>query len=207
MITAQNTPALINPNLLGSIYQAPGIPALNLTQIDKFDPAREFTDSNGGTWKLVKDARSGMSEIPDPQTITITDYWNHELPGAGGKIFIYVVEGIRPPKTTRETPCRILYSWFSTTNNPGFTPQMIRPQEWLIANVYAAALTDARTSKLDALTRGATPQRMPQTPAETEAPAPLIKMEDIAPDEPAPAATPRRDDQNNQGERGKNNRR
>ena len=179
-MTPTNTPAPINPNLLNSIYQAQGAPALNLTQIDKFEPVPEFTDSTGATWSLVKDARSGMSEVPDPQAVNITDYWNHELPGSGGKIYIYVVEGIRAPKTNREAPCRILYAWFSTTNQPGFTPQMIRPQEWLVANVYAARITDARTSKLQALTGGARQAAAPVTPQpEPEAPAPLIRMEDI----------------------------
>ena len=57
---------------------------------------------------------------------------------------------------------------------------MIRPQEWLIANVYAAALTDARTGKLTALTRNITGrQTPPQTTAGADAPAPLIRLDDL----------------------------
>lgn len=179
-MTPTTTPAPINPGLLASIYQAQGAPALNLTQIDGFRPVPDFTDSNGIAWHLVKEAQSGMSEVPDPQSVSVTDYWNHEIPGSSGKVYIYVVEGIRAPKTNRETPCRIIYTWFSTTNNPGFSPQMIRPQEWLVANVYAAAVGDARLSKLQALTGALQQQSAPATtPTEPEAPAPLIKMEDI----------------------------
>lgn len=204
MITQPTAPALINPNLINNLY--PGIPALNLTQIDKIEPVPEFTDGAGETWRLVKDARSGMSEIPDPQSITVTDYWNHEVTGTGGKIFIYVVEGIRPPKTARETPCRILYSWYSTTNNPGFTPQMIRPQEWLIANVYAAALTDARTGKLTALTRGITSRQAPPTTTSggADAPAPLIRLDDLKDKEThdtGTATTPESNDNRNSRKR------
>jgi hypothetical protein len=204
MITQPATPALINPALINNLY--PGIPALNLTQIDKLDPIPEFKDGSGEVWRLVKDARSGMSEIPDPQSITVTDYWNHEVTGTGGKIFIYVVEGIRPPKTARETPCRILYAWYSTTNNPGFTPQMIRPQEWLIANVYAAALTDARTGKLTALTRGITSRQAPPTTTSggADAPAPLIRLDDLKDKEThdtGTATTPESNDNRNSRKR------
>ena len=102
------TPPGVNPNLLSNIYQAAGMAALNLTQIDGFTPPAEFRDSTGATWQLVKSASSGMSEIPDPAAVNITDYWNHEYPGSNGKVFLYVVEGVRIPKTQRETPCRIL---------------------------------------------------------------------------------------------------
>lgn len=171
----QNTAAAINPSLINGLY--PQIPQLQLTQIDGFDTPHEFRDSNGTVWTLVKAANSGMSEIPDPQSVSITDYWNHEFPGSQNKIFIYVVEGIRAPKTARESACRILYSWFSTTNNRAFTPQMIRPAEWLIANVYAAGLVDARVSKLNALCRVKTdaPPAADQTGGHT----PLIRMEDV----------------------------
>lgn len=141
----------INPNLLSSIYQSQAVPSLQLTQIDGYEPLSEFTDSSGIKWRLVKAANSGMSEIPDPQSVNVTDYWCHEYPGSGGKVHIYVVEGVRVPKTARETACNVLYSWFSTVDNKNFTPQMIRPAEWLMANVYAAPISDARVSKLKAL--------------------------------------------------------
>lgn len=169
---------------------------------------REVDLNPPATWALVKDARSGMGEVPDPQAVTITDYWEHEYPGSAGKVYIYVVEGIRNPKTTRETACRVLYSWFSTVHAPNFTPQLIRPQEWLMANVYAASLSDARVSKLTALCNiQPEPQPEPQTePAAQPQPAPLINLEEIQHDNrrtaPTGAATA-----DNPGERGKNNRR
>ena len=210
-MTPTTTPAPINPGLLASIYQAQGAPSLNLTQIDGFQPAQEFTDGNGITWRLVKDARSGMSEIPNPQGVNVTDYWNHEIPGSKGKVYLYVVEGIRAPKTNREAPCRILYAWFSTVNQPAFAPGMIRPQEWLVANVYAAAVGDARLSKLQALT-GTLQQQAPAQPQapEPEAPAPLIRMEDIATNDSTntgTAGTPGQLPGHNQGKRGGNNNR
>jgi len=169
----------INPNLLNNLYQSQAIPSLQLTQIDSFEPIPEFTDSNGTRWKLVKSANSGMSEIPDPQSVNVTDYWNHEYPGSGGKVFIYVVEGVRVPKTNRETACNVLYCWFSTVDNKKFTPQMIRQAEWLMANVYASPVTDARVSKLKALckVRDDAPAVMPQGVTEKYEQAPLISQE------------------------------
>lgn len=171
----------INPNLLNSLYQTQTIPSLKLTQIDGFEPVSEFVDSSGIKWSLVKSASSGMSEIPDPQSVNITDYWNHEYPGSNGKVYIYVVEGVRVPKTSRETACNVLYTWFSTVDNKQFTPQMIRPAEWLMANVYASPITDARVSKLKALCKihddnvAQSPQTVQQ--AEVYEQAPLISAE------------------------------
>lgn len=171
----------INPNLLNSLYQTQTIPSLKLTQIDSFEPVSEFIDSSGVKWSLVKSASSGMSEIPDPQSVNITDYWNHEYPGSNGKVYIYVVEGVRVPKTSRETACNVLYTWFSTVDNKQFTPQMIRPAEWLMANVYASPITDARVSKLKALCKihddnvAQSPQTVQQ--AEVYEQAPLISAE------------------------------
>lgn len=175
------TESSINPNLLNSLYQTQTIPSLKLTQIDGFEPVSEFVDSSGMRWQLVKSASSGMSEIPDPQSVNITDYWNHEYPGSNGKVYIYVVEGVRVPKTSRETACNVLYTWFSTVDNKQFTPQMIRPAEWLMANVYASPITDARVSKLKALCKirddnvAQTPQTVQQT--EVYEQAPLINPE------------------------------
>lgn len=175
-MTTNNT---INPNLLSSLYQSQAVPSLQLTQIDGYEPLPEFTDSSGVRWRLVKAANSGMSEIPDPQSVNVTDYWNHEYPGSGGKVFVYVVEGVRVPKTTREAACNVLYCWFSTVDNKQFTPQMIRPNEWLMANVYASPVTDARVSKLKALckVRDDAPAVMPQTGTEKFEQAPLISQE------------------------------
>lgn len=176
-----NTVNPINPNLINTLYQTQTLPPLQLTQIDGYEPVREFTDSTGSVWQLVKAASSGMNEIPDPRSVNVTDYWNHEYPGSSGKVFIYVVEGVRVPKTSRENACKVLYCWFSTVNNQKFTPQMIRESEWLMANVYAAVITDARVSKLKALCKikDESTQIQQQTSVVSEQPAPLIKMENL----------------------------
>lgn len=141
----------LNPNLLTSLYQNQAVPSLKLTQIDTFEPVVEFTDSTGAKWRLIKSANSSMGEIPDPKSINFTDCWNHEFPGSNAHVYVYVVEGVKLPRTPRETSCKVLYQWFSSVNNKSFNPQMIRAEEWLIANVYASAITDARVSKLKAL--------------------------------------------------------
>lgn len=197
----------INPTLLNNLYQSQTIPSLQLTQIDGFDPVPEFTDSNGTRWQLVKSANSGMSEIPDPQSVNITDYWNHEYPGSGGKVFIYVVEGVRVPKTNRETACNVLYSWFSTMDNKKFTPQMIKQSEWLMANVYASAITDSRVSKLKALCRVEEQQQV--TPAQTTEPVqptPLINMESLRNGNDGTNTQTRSVSADNQGKQHKSNR-
>lgn len=197
----------INPTLLNTLYQSQTIPSLQLTQIDGFDPVSEFTDSNGTRWQLVKSANSGMSEIPDPQSVNITDYWNHEYPGSGGKVFIYVVEGVRVPKTNRETACNVLYSWFSTVDNKKFTPQMIKQSEWLMANVYASAITDSRVSKLKALCRVEEQQQV--TPAQTTEPVqptPLINMESLRNGNDGTNPQTRSVSADNQGKQHKSNR-
>lgn len=170
----------INSNLINNLYPNGLAPDLKLTQIDGWEPVPEFVDSDGQRWKLIKSASSGMGEIPDPQSVNIIDYWNHVHPGSNNKIFIYVVEGVRVPKTARETACRVLYSWFSTVDNKGFTPQMIKPNEWLTANVYASTISDARVSKLKSLCKISDGDKQP-TPQETGTgfppPTPLINME------------------------------
>lgn len=197
----------INPNLLTNLYQQQAIPSLQLTQIDGFEPTAEFTDSNGTRWQLVKSANSGMSEIPDPQSVNITDYWNHEYPGSNGKVFIYVVEGVRVPKTNRETACNVLYAWFSTVDNKNFTPQMIKQSEWLMANVYASAITDSRVSKLKALCRVEEQQQV--TPAQTTEPVqptPLINMESLRNGNDGTNTQTRSVPADNQGKQHKSNR-
>lgn len=198
----------INPNLINNLMASNAMPNLQLTQIDGFEPVPEFVDSSGQRWQLIKSASSGMGEIPDPQSINIVDYWNHAHPDSNGKIFIYVVEGVRVPKTNRETACRVLYAWFSTVDNKAFTPQMIRPEEWLTANVYASAITDARVSKLKALckVKDEAPQASPIPPTNggSYQQAPLINMEMLQHD-----GRPERDTRpintDNTRERGKNN--
>ena len=58
---------------------------------------------------------------------------------------------IKKPRIETEAPVRVLYQWFSTKNNPQFTPQIISANEWHRANVYTAPISDSRVSKLSAL--------------------------------------------------------
>ena len=115
-------------------YQQAGnksIPAgLGLCQVEGFNMTRQFTDAAGVNWVLKKAAEDSGVDIPDPAYVQVTDFWNHAVPGTGDKVYIYVVEGIRRPRTTNERPVKILYQWFSEYNNPTFTPQMITPAEW-----------------------------------------------------------------------------
>lgn len=193
----------ISPDYISNLYNQ-NLPSLQLTQIDGFEPVQQFTDSSGQTWKLIKSANSGMCEIPDPRNLNIIDYWNHEHPSSNGKIFIYVVEGVRAPKTTRETACKVLYMWFSTVNNHSFTPQMIKPNEWLTANVYAAEITDARISKLKALCKYDESQQVQQTTNIAAEPAPLIDMGLL--NDKGTGTNIRSNASDNQRERAKNNR-
>lgn len=192
----------INTDYINNLYNQ-NLPSLQLTQIDGFEPVQQFTDSSGQTWKLIKSANSGMCEIPDPRNLNIIDYWNHEHPSSS-KIFIYVVEGVRAPKTTRETACKVLYMWFSTVNNKSFTPQMIKPNEWLTANVYAAEITDARISKLKALCKYDESQQVQQTTNIAAEPAPLIDMGLL--NDKGTGTNIRSNASDNQRERAKNNR-
>lgn len=168
----------ISQNYINNLYGASSLPSLNLTQIDGFEPVQQFTDSSGQTWKLIKSANSGMCEIPDPRNLNIVDYWNHEHPSSSGKVFLYVVEGVRIPKTSREQACKILYCWFSQVNNKSFTPQMIKANEWLLANVYASEITDARVSKLKAICKYEEKTQPVQTVPQSvpEQPTPLIDI-------------------------------
>ena len=192
----------INSNLINNLYGNIA-PDLKLTQIDGLEPVPEFRDSAGQTWQLIKSASSGMGEIPDPQSVNIIDYWNHVHPASNGKIYIYVVEGVRVPKTSRETACRVLYSWFSTVDNKTFTPQMIKPAEWLTANVYAAQISDARISKLNALCQIKEESAAVPTGNQFQ-PTPFIKMENLSNDTGTRNET-KQPPADCQRERGKNN--
>lgn len=125
--------------------------SLCLNQIDGFEPTPRFTDNTNTEWSLVKSAFDSTVDIPDPKSMQIVDYWNHEFPGLKTKIYVYVVEGIRQPRVETEQPTRILYQWFSTVFIPTFTPAMIMDKEWLKANVYAAPVINARVAKLKSL--------------------------------------------------------
>lgn len=136
--------------------------SLGLKQISGFEMVGTFSDSSGTKWRLVKSASDSGVEIPDPALLQVTDYWCHEFPGSSGRVYIYVVEGIKQPRTENEKPVSILYQWFSTYNNPSFTPQMISKSEWLTANVYASEVKSSRISKLNALCRVSSQNNKPE---------------------------------------------
>ena len=110
----------------------------------------EFTDSLNNRWKLVKSAYDSSVEIPDPNYVQVVDYWVHEFPNSDGKVFVYCVQGIKRPKIDTEKPTQIIYQWFSTVNNPQFTPMMITQTECCKANIYMSQLNDSRLSVLNA---------------------------------------------------------
>lgn len=126
--------------------------ALNLNQIQGFEPVKEFTDSTNTKWVLVKNSSDSTVDIPDPASLQIIESWCHEYPNLKkSKVYLYVVEGVRMPRVETEKPARILYQWFALSFVPNFNYTMITKKEWLKANVYAAPVADARLSKLYAL--------------------------------------------------------
>lgn len=140
----------VNPQ--GNIpFDKNNVQSLGLRQLMNFNIIPSFTDSDGKTWRLVKSANDSSVEIPDPRYVQVSDYWVHEFPNTSGKVFLYVVEGVKQPRNNGEKPVRVLYQWFSTKGVMTFNPQLITPQEWLRANVYTAPVTDSRLSKLSAL--------------------------------------------------------
>lgn len=138
----------INANILNSLANKP---PLGLTQIKDVNMPVEFTDDAGAKWHIAKSYKDSSVEIPDPSLVSITRWWNHAHPASDGKVFIYVVEGIKRPRIDTEQPVMVLYQWFSTTNRPNFTPADITPAEWYNANVYTAGIIDSRVSQLNAL--------------------------------------------------------
>ena len=166
-----NTSVPVIPAMNSTFQQ---MPSLELTQIEDYEPVKSFRDSAGTEWTLVKDSRDSYCEIPDPNAINFTDCWNHEYPNTAGKVYIYVVEGVKLPRTPREKSCNVLYCWFSRKCDKNFNPKMISPSEWLVANVYASSCTDSRISKLKALCK-INEVAPVATPVESR-PAPLIKL-------------------------------
>ena len=98
---------------------------LNLNQIENYQLTQKFFDSSNTEWTLVKSSNDSTIDIPDPKSIQIIDYWNHEFPNIKNKIYVYVVEGIKQPRVETEQPTRIMYQWFSTVFIPTFTPSFI----------------------------------------------------------------------------------
>ena len=147
-----------NPNIYNPLINNPMInpikqftPTLCLNQIEGYVPSKKFRDDTNTEWTLVKSSTDSTLDIPEPKSIQIVDYWNHEFPNIKTKLYVYIVEGIRQPRVETEQPTRILYQWFSTVWIPNFTPQMITDKEWLKANVYAAPISNSRISKLKAI--------------------------------------------------------
>ena len=95
-ITNANIPNL-NTNLINSITAAQKQP-IGLTQFKDLDMPQSFTDDNGTKWKLAKSSKDSSVEIPDPAMVTLTRWWNHVHPLSNGKVYIYVVEGIKRPR-------------------------------------------------------------------------------------------------------------
>lgn len=147
-ITTANIPNL-NTNLINSITSQKQ--PIGLTQFKDLNMPQSFTDDNGTKWKLAKSSKDSSVEIPDPAMVTLTRWWNHVHPMSNGKVFIYVVEGIKRPRIESENSVMVLYQWFSTVNRSNFTPNDITAAEWYNANVYTANIIDSRISQLRAL--------------------------------------------------------
>lgn len=147
-IANANIPNL-NTNLINSITAQKQ--PIGLTQFKDLNMPQSFTDDNGTKWKLAKSSKDSSVEIPDPAMVTLTRWWNHVHPLSNGKVFIYVVEGIKRPRIESENSVMVLYQWFSTVNRSNFTPNDITAAEWYNANVYTANIIDSRISQLRAL--------------------------------------------------------
>ena len=124
---------------------------IGLTQFKDLNMPQAFTDDNGTKWKLAKSSKDSSVEIPDPAMVALTRWWNHAHPLSNGKVYIYVVEGIKRPRIESENSVMVLYQWFSTVNRSNFTPNDITAAEWYNANVYTANIIDSRISQLRAL--------------------------------------------------------
>lgn len=170
MLNSTFNPYLIPNPVLGNVNTLRN--TLNLSQIEGFEPVGSFTDDSNTSWSLVKSSFDSATEIPDPKSLQLVDYWNHIFPNLEEKIYVYVVEGIKQPRVETEHPTRIIYQWFSTSYVPNFTPQMITDQEWRKANVYAAPIVNSRVSKLNALCKV---QTVVEEPKESD----LIKIKGL----------------------------
>ena len=160
-----------------SIAQIAPRAVLGLTQVEGYEPVQSFADSSGVNWTLSKASSDSTRDVPDPKSVQITDYWNHEFPNIRQKVYVYVVEGIRVPRVETEKPSRILYQWFSSIFIPKFDPTMITDREWLKANVYTSSVGDTRLSKLNALCKqkeAVQPVKEAETAEES-----LIKVEEL----------------------------
>lgn len=171
----QTNPSLTVPNTDITIPKISQPQSLGLRQIQGFDMVDSFKDADGKMWRLVKRSTDNTVEIPDPQYLQVTDYWCHEMPNSSGKIFCYVVEGIKHPRDDGSQKMVVLYQWFSTTFNKSFTPQMITQTEWHKANVFTTDLVDSKVSKLYALCK----TQVQTTQAQSQEPIQVEHIEDI----------------------------
>ena len=171
--------AFAGQTLIPSASLSPIAPraVLGLTQVEGWEPVQSFADSSGLQWVLSKASSDSTRDVPDPKSVQVTDFWNHEFPNIKQKVYVYVVEGIRIPRVETEKPSRILYQWFSSIFIPRFDPTMITDKEWMKANVYTTAMGDTRLSKLNAICKqkGAVQQVKEAEPVEE----PLIKAEEL----------------------------
>lgn len=149
---------------------------LGLTQVEGFVPVQSFTDSSGAGWILSKASTDSTRDVPDPKSVQITDYWNHEFPNIRQKVYVYVVEGIRIPRVETEQPSRVLYQWFSSVFVPKFDPTMITDREWLRANVYVTSMGDTRVSKLNAICKVKVQEKVQEPTAEQDV---LLRVEEL----------------------------
>ena len=171
--------AFAGQTLIPSASLSPIAPraVLGLTQVEGWEPVQSFADSSGLQWVLSKASSDSTRDVPDPKSVQVTDFWNHEFPNIKQKVYVYVVEGIRIPRVETEKPSRILYQWFSSIFIPRFDPTMITDKEWMKANVYTTAMGDTRLSKLNAICKqkGAVQQTKEAELVEE----PLIKVEEL----------------------------
>lgn len=170
--------AFAGQTLIPSASLSPIAPraVLGLTQVEGFEPVQSFADSSGVAWVLAKASSDSTRDVPDPKSVQITDYWNHEFPNIRQKVYVYVVEGIRVPRVETEQPSKILYQWFSSVFIPKFDPTMITEREWLKANVYVASMGDTRVSKLNAICKVKTQEKIQETKPEEES---LLRVEEL----------------------------
>lgn len=157
----------------------PPVQTLMLNQIEGWEPVEDFTDSDGVHWKLAKASTDSTVDVPDPKSIMVLNCWCAPFPrDLSQKLYLYAVEGLRPPRVATEQPSRILYQWFSTMQID-FNPSMITQREWMKANVYAAPVRDSRPSKLMAMCKVRQEERQaPKTAAQEE--QGLLKIAELA---------------------------
>ena len=158
----QNNNGLL-PNYLGNNNQLNQI--INLTQMENWSPVESFIDASNTRWVLAKAASNSTVGIPDPRTVKIIEFWHHGFPrkDVEDKVFLYVVEGVKIPQIATEQPMKVLFQWFSDRNVPQFTPDMITPEEWQRANVYAAPVLNKWESILNAVCKVKNEQPFYQT--------------------------------------------